>query len=90
MAEAMISEKYVQATLPTLQVVSAQSCSPSRRSETQPDHNAFHDSADARNPTNTSHQQRKYKVNFEVPPTKRSRRGVNDNIQNVIAGEYNY
>lgn len=92
MAEAMINEKYLQATMPTLPVDDlSSSCAHSRYNEKQSQNvnhinNAFVDtSTDSRNPTNTSFQQRKRtsKVNFELPPSKRSRRNVNDVISGI-------
>ena len=96
MAEAMINEKYVQATMPTLPLPSSQQ-QPLHSQTQHPSSNDDKASAgpspsllatDTRDPSNTSHHRRKYKVNFELPPTKRSRRSVNNDIQNVISGEF--
>lgn len=90
MAEAMINEKYMLATMPTLPVDSPVSCVPSRHSDKQTqrhnEHFAFDEATDSRNPTNTSYEQRKRpsKVNFDLPPAKRSRRNT---VNDVISGK---
>lgn len=85
MAEAMINERHVQATLPTLPPPS--SCTQQVTVQQFPAYTSNDSTAtDCRDPNNTS-DQRKYKVNFELPPAKRSKRDVNDNIHNVIAGK---
>ena len=101
MAEAMIIEKYVQQqeTIPH-QPQPSQATNilkqhqPQQQQHQHPSQETNAMSHDSRDPSNTTANlpspspQRKYKVNFDLPPTKRSKRHDNGNVQNVISGRF--